>query len=191
MTTEKQIAIANEILATGMVEKVFHNCQLLKNEESQTLYPVYQRGADFIYSGLDDTIGLFAYIRTNGDMSGVPMKIQSCGRDYSMTSPLRVVFFNDNETRNHEELIRQLASFTFMQNVTLQRIITDKFRLVREESPLFRESFDGKTFYIAFDIAVTFILLPSDCEKKTCIAHPNPLTQCPVVAPPSTDSATS
>lgn len=191
MTTEKQIEIAQRILETDLVKKVFHSCQLLKNDQSQTIYPAYQRGAEFTYAGIDDTKGLFAYIRNNGDMVGVPFKMSACGRTYTMTAPLRVVFFNDNEDRNQEELIRQLGTFTFLKNVTLQRIITDKFRLVKEESAIFRERFDGKTFYVAFDVFVTFILLPSDCENKTCNVHPNPIESCLAAAPPSTESATS
>lgn len=191
MTTEKQIEIAQAIIATELVTKVFHSCQLLKNDQSQTFYPVFPKGNEFTYAGIDDAKGLFAYIRTNGDIIGTPFKVASCDSTYTMTAPLRVVFFNDNEDRNQEELIRMLGTFTFMKNVTLIRIITDKFRLVREESPVFRERFDGKTFYVAFDVFVTFILLPSDCETKECIAHPNPITPCPAAAPTSSGSATS
>lgn len=190
MTTAKQIDIAHAIIATGLTKKVFHSCQLLKNSDSVTMYPVYQRGAEFTYAGIDDAKGLFAYIRTAGDIVGVPFKLSSCERTYTMTAPMRVVFFNDNEDRNHEELIRQLGTFTFLKNVNLVRIITDKFRLVKEESQVFREKFDGKTFYVAFDVSVTFILLPSDCEKTDCLTYPNPVTSCPAAAPPSTDSAT-
>lgn len=191
MTTEKQIGIAEAIIATGLVSKVFHSCQLLKTQESQTLYPAYQIGAEFTYAGIDDTRGLFAYIRTNGDTTSVPFKIDSCRRAYTITAPLRVVFFNDNETRDHGELTRQLGTFAFLSGVTLVRIITDKFRLVREESQLFREKFDGQTFYIAFDISLTFVLSSSDCESKVCQVYANPVTTCPAAAPISTESATS
>lgn len=177
MTTEKQIEIATTIVGTGLVKKVFHSCQLLKDQNMITLYPAYQRGAEFTYAGIDDTKGLFAYIRTNGDLVGVPFKKSSCDRAYTMTAPLRVVFFNDNEERNQEELVRKLSTFTFMQGVSLVRIITDRFRLVKEESQLFREKFDGKTFYVAFDVSVTFILLPSDCERSDCQTYANPI--CP------------
>lgn len=191
MTVKQQIAIAEAIIATGLVGKVFHSCQLLKTPELQTLYPAYQVGAEFTYAGIDDTRGLFAYIRTNGDIISVPLKLQSCGRAYTITAPIRVVFFNDNESRDHGELVRQLGTFTYLSGVTLVRIITDKFRLVREESSLFREKFDGQSFYIAFDISLTFVLSASDCENKVCLVYPNPVTTCPAAAPVSTESATS
>lgn len=191
MTTQKQIDIGNVILATGYVKKVFHSCQMLQDSENNILYPAYPKGAEYTYTGIDDTHGLFAYIRTNGDAAGVPLKIDSCGKSYQLTVPLRVVFFNDNETQNHEELTTQLASFTFLSNVNLVRIISDKFRLVREESPVFREKFDAQTFYVAFDITVTIQLMANDCVTKPCTIHVNPLLPCLVAAPGSGDSATS
>lgn len=191
MTTEQQIEIANKILATGLVTKVFHSCQMLRTEDNQQLYPAYPKGNEYTYAGIDDTKGLFAYIRVNGDMAGVPLKVTSCGRAYDMDAPMRVVFFNDNEDRNQEELLASLATFTFLKGITLVRVVTDKFRLVKEESPLFRSHFDGKTFYVAFDVLVSFILLPSDCAKDQCKVHPNPITTCPAAVQTSSSSATS
>jgi hypothetical protein len=191
MTTKQQIAIAEAIIQTGLVSKVFHSCELLKTDDGQTIYPAYKIGREFTYSGIDDAKGLFAYIRSNGDTVGVPIKIDSCGKSYTMTAPLRVVFFNDNESRDFNELTTLLSSFTFMGNVNLVRVVTDKFRLVREESPMFREKFDGQTFYVAFDVSVTFVLLKSDCEPNVCQIFINPVTTCPAAVQKSTESATS
>lgn len=191
MTVKKQIEIAEALIKTGLVTKVFHSCQLLKDDQSRTLYPAYQRGSEFTYAGIDDAQGLFAYIRVNGDPQAVPLKITSCDRAYTVTAPLRVVFFNDNEDRNQHDLTIRLMTFTFMKNVFLVRIISDRQRLVNEESQVFREKFDGKTFYVAVDINVTFILLPSDCAPEACIVYPNPITSCPAAVPVSTESATS
>lgn len=190
MTTEKQIEIAQTIIGTGIVNKVFHSCQILR-DDNQQLYPVYQLGKEWTYAGIDDAKGLFAYIRSNGDIVSVPFKLQSCARAYDVTAPLRVVFFSDNEERNQEELLSKLSSFTFLSGLNLVRIVTDKFRLVKEESPVFRARFDGKTFYAAFDVTANFILLPSTCETDPCMVHPNPITSCPAVVQTSTSSATS
>lgn len=188
MTTTKQIEIAEALIATDLVKAVFHSVQLLKDHNG-TLYPAFPKGGEYTYTGIDDTKGLFAYIRTNGDTVAIPMKLQSCGRTSQLTIPLRIVFFNDNEDRDHEYLTTKLVAFTFLQHITLSRIITDKYRLRTEESPMFREKFDGKTFYIAVDIFISLILKPSDCETDDCIVHPNPL-KCPVAAQGSTSSAT-
>lgn len=171
-----QLDIAEKLLQTGLVSKVFHSCQLIRTEGQQTLYPAYQRGADFVYVGPDDTKGLFAYIRTNGDIAATVNKVSSCGRNYDLVAPLRVVVFSDPEGRNHSELQRRLASFTHLANVTLVRMIDDKFRLTREESDLYRASFDAKTFYVAFDITVNLVFLQSDCEPDaTCDTIQNPI----------------
>jgi hypothetical protein len=191
MTVKKQVEIAEEIIKTGLVTKVFHSCQLLRDDQSRTLYPAYQVGAEFTYAGIDDSKGLFAYIRNNGDAQAVPLKITSCQGAYTVTAPLRIVFFNDNEDRNQDDLALQLMPFTFLKNVFLVRVINDRQRLVREESSVFREKFDGKTFYLAVDINVTFILLPSDCAPEACIVYPNPITSCPAAVPKSSESATS
>lgn len=191
MTTPKQIEIGNAILATNIIKKVFHSVQLLRSEDSNVLYPVYPIGAEYSFAGLDDTAGLFAYIRINGDITTTALRVGSCAGGYRGVAPLRVVFFNDSEDRNHEDLIDQLAAFTFLSNVALVRIITDKYRLLREESPLFRAKFDAKTFYIAIDVNAAFEYLPNSCEPEKCIIQPNPLTPCHVAATGSIDSATS
>lgn len=175
MTTEHQINIAKEILKTGLVSRVFHSCHLLRDEQAQQFFPVYKRGEDQPYIGIDDSKGLFAYIRANGDATPRDAKLGGCLHNYDMLAPLRVVFFSDNEKRDFNVLTTQLAAFTFVPPVKLVRIITDTHRLLREEQPIYTHSFDGQTFYIAFDITINFLLLPSHCEQKNCVAFPNPI----------------
>lgn len=176
MTTDLQIEIANAILKTGLVTKVFHSCQLIRQEDGTQLYPAYPNGKDFVYMGPDDTKGFFAYLRSSGDLTMVPELIGGCKKSYTVTAPLRVVFFHDDETRNHEDLVTKLSTFTFLANVTLARVITDKFRLVREESDLYRPSFDAKTFYTAFDITLNLVLLQEDCgPDQVCAVQQNPI----------------
>lgn len=186
-----QIAIAEEIIKTGLVNKVFHSCELVRDENGQVIYPAYKIGGELSYAGISDTKGLFAYIRNNGDPVGANFKVDSCGKNYQMTAPLRVVFFSDYEKRDFETLITQLTSFSFLSKVTLVRIINDKFRLIREESPMFQHNFDGKTFYVAFDVTVSFVLLKSNCEFDSCKTYLNPVTSCPAVVQISSESATS
>jgi hypothetical protein len=177
MTTSIQVEIANAILATTLVTKVFHSSELLRDNERGLLFPAYRAGADYIFIPVDDTLGLYAYIRSNGDYQATPLKIASCVRSYDMSVPLRIVFFSDNEKRDRNFLIEKLASFSFMTGVQLIRVIDDKFRLIREEAPLVREKFDGQTFYIAFDVLVKKVLSPSDCERDECEVFTNPICQ--------------
>lgn len=191
MITIKQIEIAQAIADGGLVKKVFHSCQLLKDDQHRTLYPAYKKGAEYTYTGIDDAIGLFCYIRSNGDIVSTLLKIASCGKNYQIIAPLRAVFFNDAEDRDFDFLIAKLSAFTFLQGVSLVKIVTDKYRLVNEESDIFRERFDGKTFYIAIDFTITLQLMPNDCESPDCSIYPNPILPCPAVVQGSIGSATS
>lgn len=191
MTTEKQIEIAHVIADGGLVKKVFHSVQLLRDERNNTLYPAYKKGAEYTYTGIDDALGLFAYLRYNGDIISTPLKVVSCYKTYQIIAPLRAVFFNDAEDKDFDYLTTKLASFTFLQGVTLQKIITDKWRLITEESPMFSRNFDGKTFYIAIDFTITLQLMPDDCDADDCPIYVNPILPCPVVVLGSSGSATS
>ena len=175
MTTEEQIAIAKKIIEGGICTKVFHSAELIRDPTRGPLYPAYPKGAEYLYMGPDDTKGFFAYIRSNGNYSSVPLPTSSCQKSYEIQVPLRVVFFHDSDNRDRNFLLTKLAPFTFMQNVRLVQVIDDKFRLIREESPRFSEHFDAKTFFAAFDILVKKILLSSECEQMPCDPVTNPI----------------
>jgi hypothetical protein len=46
---------------------------------------------------------------------------------------------------------------------------------VRDERETNDPNFDGQVFYIAFDIVVNTVLLPSDCEVDACAVVANPI----------------
>lgn len=175
MTIKLQQEIAQAILATGLVPTVYHSCELVRNLENGRTFPAFKQGADYVYVGMDDTKGMYAYIRSNGDAPSVPLKLTSCARQYEISTPLRVVFYNDRDDRDQHYLQTKLATFTFLTNVTLQRIIVDKFRLAKEENTINDPKFDGKVFYLAFDIIVKTVLLPDDCAADACETFPNPI----------------
>jgi hypothetical protein len=175
MTMNIQLQIAQAILATGLVPTVYHSCELVRNLETGRTFPGYKVGADYMYVGNDDTQAMYAYIRSNGDAPSVPLKLTSCARQYEISTPLRVVFYHDVEDRDQHYLQTKLATFTFLTNVTLQRIIVDKFRLAKEENTINDPKFDGKVFYLAFDIIVKTVLLPDDCAADACEIFPNPI----------------
>lgn len=175
MTTDAQIIIANKILETGLVSRVYHSCTLLKDEQSGRFFPVYKKGAEMPYTGIDDAKGLFCYIRSNGNMGAQVNRVASCEQSYDISAPMRVVFFSDNERRDFGQLVKQLAIFTFMPGLALAAIITDSYRLLKDEQPEFMHAFDGETFYIAFDITINFLLLSGACEAAACKAYVNPI----------------
>lgn len=175
MTLDKQLEIAQAILQTGLVKQVYHSCELIKDPKLGTLYPAYLKGNEQVYVGPDDTKGMTCYIRAAGDGTPTAMKTQSCAGGYQVLTPLRIVFFHDEEDRNRSRLIDQLLGFSFLQNVTLTRIVDDKYKLAREESDMRRDTMDGRTFYVAFDILVNSLLLPSTCAAVSCAAIVNPI----------------
>lgn len=175
MTIDKQQEIAQAILNTGLVKKVYHSCEMLQGEGGR-LYPAYPTGSEYIYVGMDDRKELFAYIRFNGDAVATPFKKASCENASDVRTPLRVVFFSDSEDRDRNFLTTKLSSFTFVPGVILQRIITDKYKLVREESDVYQAHIDGHVFYMAVDVLVKTILLSDTCNNAQCEIHQNPIT---------------
>lgn len=172
---EKQVELAQAIVDTGLVTKVYHSCEIITDRSKGRLYAAFPRGKEYVPVAIDDTSELFAYIRYNGDVPTTPLGVGSCGRYYEAQVPLRVVFFNDYEKRDFDLLEAKLLGFTMKQNVTLTRIINDKFRLFREESDLGSPNLDGAVFYRAFDILVKILLLPDDCLNAECKSYANPL----------------
>lgn len=175
MTQTQQILIAQALLATGLVKKVYHNCHMVRNHQNERMYAAYPVGREWVHAGIDDRQSLFAYVRTNGEFTARQFKMDSCSKHWEIFAPLRVVCFHDEEDQDHGLLLTKLATFTYMQGITLQRIIEDKWRLLREESDLTRARFDGRTFYVAFDVLVNFLISHDTCEQAACSSVPNPI----------------
>lgn len=179
MNTQQQIDLAHDLLATGLLTKVYHSCELVRDPQKGTVGPCYARGTEYVLVGVDDTQGMFAYIRSNGDDVGTPTRVQSCAHAYNLTVPVRVVVFADNELRDKNSLIDRLLSVTFKKGVYLQRVVEDKYRLGRDESDMYRAAFGPATFYVAIDVLLTSVLLPSQCEPEPCPLFPNPICPTP------------
>lgn len=178
MTTKEQIEIAKKIVSGGLVDKMYINCELVRDSKDETLYPAYRQGAEYVYAGIDDTKRLYGYIRSNGSVTVLnTIRTGGCAKGYEVLVPLRVVFYNDSEDRDKSALMAKLMEFTFMPNIILQRVVDDKFQLSREESTLWTQRFDGRIFYIAIDIAVKKLIVEEDCDTELCITSPNPICQ--------------
>lgn len=176
MTTEEQITIAKGIIDQGLVRKVYHSCELLRDPQSRKMYPVYKTGTEYNYAGVDDKDILFSYIRTNGPVQLFrPQNTGSCAKSYEVAVPLRVVFYNDREERDKAALTQKLLEFTFQPNVIFQRLSDDKFLLSREESDLQRVLFDANVFYVAVDILLKKFLTQKGCDTDLCPTFPNPI----------------
>lgn len=175
MIAERQIEIAHALLATKLVGKVYHSCELVLDEQRGSAGPCIAVGTEYRYVGADDTQGMYAYIRANGDATSTLLKVTSGHRAYQLYVPLRVVVFAQSDPRDRSELLNGLLGFTFLEHVTLLKVMDDKFALKRTESDQYRTTFDAATFYAAFDILVTSVLLPSTCSLAPCKVFPNPI----------------
>jgi len=113
------------------------------------------------------------YIRKAGDdNAGADIKIGSCSKSYKMSTQFRIVFFKDH-AENHTKILADLMQIILLQNVKLNRVITDKWKLQKDESSgSYR--FGPKTAYFALDITVGWDLISDSCENDYCIEIDNP-----------------
>lgn len=113
------------------------------------------------------------YIRKAGDdVAGESLKIGSCSKAYKMSTPVRIVFFRDHVQNRGQELA-ELLQAVLSQGVKLTRVVTDKWKLQKDESSgSYR--FGPKTLYFAIDVNIFWDLIPDVCEKDYCIEVENP-----------------
>ncbi len=177
--TEKQVELCETVLATKLLTRMYHSVELVRDSQRNTSTPYWKDGkaGEYQFVGPDDSLGLYGYVRVSGDISAVPLKVGSCARSYETSIPMRLVFFRANEERDHASLLQQLLSVTFLTGVSLSRIITDKFKLRQDEAPQTKQNFDASTFYVAFEVLVNALLLPSHCEQDACRTFTNPICQ--------------
>lgn len=177
MIIEKQIEIGNALLATGLVNSVYHSAELVEDDKG-VRYPAYKVGAEQFYIGPDDTKKMFAYIRTNGSaVRQIEDKEGSCSKMYKISAPHRVVIFQDRVSGNFDAIISKLLSLTFIKDISLVSFNNNAFQLGKHESPIGTFSFDATTFYLAIDIQIKFWIFPNKCDEDPCIIYPNPICQ--------------
>jgi len=176
MIVDQQILIARAILAADAgLSCVYHSCELVRDPDRGILGAAYRQGGEFGYVGLSDTEGFTCYIRYNGDPIATQERVGGCFAGTSLSYPLRVVFFNDREARDHAVVRERLTRLAFLPGVTLTRVVLDKFALVKQESDQLRTSFDAAVFYCAFDLLVKDVVLPDNCGQDLCRTFDNPI----------------
>lgn len=172
----KEMEVGNYLLQGGLINRYAHSVELFTSPNRGGLYPVYRSGDEFIYFGVDDTKGRFAYFRLNGSPTpaGQPLRISSCTKTYLMDFPIRLVIFNDWEKENHAQLITKFLAVGFINNVTLSRFTANAVQLAKDESPIGDFDFGAKTFYLAIDLIIQTELKPSTCIE-VCDPFKNPI----------------
>lgn len=164
------------LLETDLVKKVYHTTQIWDQDGER--YPVYKDGDELVYVGVDDTKFMSCYIRQlNGFAVTKTNPIGSSGRkEYQGRVLNRIVFFNDFEERNHDELTIKLLAITFNSKIELVRIMENKDEILREEAKVKNFTFGGLTFYRAIDFYV-LLKVQDACDLDVpCGEWENPIT---------------
>lgn len=175
MITEKQIEIANVLLATGIVQSVYHSAELVADEKGLK-FPAYKIGNEQFYIGPDDTKKMFAYIRqTSAAVRIREDMLGGCYKLYRIYAPHRIVIFQDHVKEDFDLLSRKMLAASFLKDVSLVSFNNNAFELAKQESPIGQFSFDATTFYLAVDLQIKLTLTIDNCITDTCIVYPNPI----------------
>lgn len=165
------------ILETGLPNKIFHSVLITSDDKSRKKpsAPVDDR---WQYVGVNDMQGFSAYCRVTG-----PMEVQSstplggCSlRQYSTTTPHRLVFFNGNEKRDFDQLTAILVKAVMSAGSAIRftRLLTIPASILQEESGG-AYTFGISTFYIAIDFSLALKLQTDNCSTEIiCKGLPNP-----------------
>lgn len=157
---------------------VYHSVRM-KPLTSGGFVPAAPVNGKFIPVGIDDAKGFTCYVRQIGAAENVKEeRIGGCGANklYRFNVPHRVVFFNNKETRSHDEITSiLLKAIMKTEFVKIQRVHINHEEILRAEAPTGRYGFAEATFYMAIDF---FILL--DTQTDNCDTE----IQCEKVANP-------
>lgn len=168
----------DNILQTKFVPNVYHSVMLKQIENGSGVKPAAPVNGRYEYVGLDDTNGFSCYCRQNGPAEVIEAeKIGSCGmKKYRFKVPQRLVFFNENENRNHEDIQAKCLKAVMKTNmVTLQKLVTTPEEILRSESPTGRFKLKANSLYFAIEFFVLLDLLADNCESEIrCDGIDNP-----------------
>lgn len=165
------------VLKQKLVSKVYHSVDILNINDQR--FPGYKKDDEWIYVGPDDTQHMVCYIREISGLAVDKIVPMSAGgkKAYNGKVGYRMVFFNDFEQRNHDDLLVELMAFTFYPGIQLKKIISNNEELLREEGKVKDFTFGATTFYKAIDFFVLQTFQENKCELNIgCGNLQNPVT---------------
>jgi hypothetical protein len=157
------------------VNKIYHDVVIW--EDAKGRRPAYRDGKEFRYIGVDDKKIMSCYLRQLTDLqNSETINVASNVKMYMAQLVYRLVFFNDHESRDFDDLYAAILNIPFAQGLELVRLIKDKKTLLSSESQPDNFNFDGHTFYCALDFRATFRLNRDNCGTDIgCGKLPNPI----------------
>lgn len=165
------------LVDTEIVRNVYHSVVLLPLPEGG-FKPAAPVKGNYMYVGVDDTKGFNTYVRQTGSADVVKTeKLGSCNFNmYTFQIPFKVVFYNREEKRSHEDVLSRLMKATFSTpSIKIQRVTSNPDEILRSESPTGRFSFKNQAFYCSIDFFVLLKLQADTCESEiSCAKADNP-----------------
>ncbi len=172
-----------KLLSTGIVQRIYYDVTLEKIATGTV--PVYPSGGDDLENiGQDDRQKMGCYLRQTGDaVNNKTEFVHSDQKSYRVRVPYRMVFFNDYEERNADDLQALIMQLMFDYNIEFSKMVTDKSNLVSQEGEIVGFKFGKQTFYCAIDFNAFFTLYKTNCAVQIgCKSLPNPLQPCDIAA---------
>jgi hypothetical protein len=166
------------IINTGYVTGVYHTV-IQKKDSKGHIYPVAPVGNKFKPLGPNDSKGFYCYCRQVGTVDNIKEeRIGGCnGKEYTLQIQHRLVFYNQDEERNHEDIFALMmkAVMSIGATVKFQKGITVPEQVAIVEAPTGKYSFQVTTFYRAIEFFVLLKLQADDCEAEIrCKGVANP-----------------
>lgn len=178
MFYEYQKKIAEKLLKNTVLETVFVNAQLL--ERDKDIFPAYRENNEFVYLGVDDTKGLFAYVRQTDNVRLETVYTEGCNYLYRANTPFRIVFCGLHTHFNSEQVclfaIMSLGSLP----IVLNQIILDSKKLFDLENKLKKDIvFSENMLYAAIDVVLSTPFSLLDCQAELeCLVSKNRFEKC-------------
>lgn len=158
----------DNVKGTGLVPSVYHSVilQEITDGSKRPVAPVVGR---FEYVGVNDLKGFSAYCRQTGPAEvGKTERIGGCNSYLTeFNVPHRLVFFNNQEERLHEDLTAKFVKACMMtRKVKIQKVHTIAADVLKLEVPTGNFTFSNLTYYTCIDFLLLLILQAEECEKE-------------------------
>lgn len=155
------------IIATKFVNSIYHSVVIESKDGERR--PVASIDGKYRYVGIQDNNGFSCYCRQIGPAEvQKTFNVAACGKNITRFQvPHRIIFFNANEERNHEDILAKLIGVTMgSYRITISRINNIREDLLRQEVPTGRFNFTENTFYQGIDFFVLLDLQTDNCEQE-------------------------
>lgn len=156
----------DRVIETKIVKEIFHS--VIVRTISGNMKPLAPVGTAFQGVGPDDTQKFLTYCRATGPMDfEQEQRIGSCQSKILFARvPHKIVFFNDDEERDHDALTGKLIQAVIgTPDVRFIRAYTIPEQILQTESNG-QYTFTPSTYYTAIDFSLLLKLQGKDCEQE-------------------------